>query len=122
MVVTSSVMSYSPPSLSVDGSDMSLSIDWSDARALDEHEGIIREMATLWSLYEDDSRGWKMLRDSAEKSGDMEGMRDYAIRAVHSTWVRKVLMARLMFKASGLDPYPNTMICSFSTPNSAGEE
>jgi hypothetical protein len=94
---------------------MSPSIDWSDEGALTEHEGVIRDMSTLWSLYEDDIEGWKMLRDSAEKSGNMAGMRDYAIRAVHSTWVRKVLMARLKFRASGFDPYPNTTIYSFST-------
>jgi hypothetical protein len=113
-------MSYSSPLL-FDGSVTSLPIDWTDARAVNEHEGTIRDMANLWSLYDDDIRGWMMLRDSAEKAGNMEGMRDYAMRAAHSVWVRKVLLARMKFKASGLDPYPNTLIFSFSTPKSERE-
>jgi hypothetical protein len=89
-------------------------INWTDASAVIDHEYIIIEMTTVWRLHEKDILGWQKLRDDAEASGDIEGMREFAVRATHSRWVRKVLMARLKFRGSNHDPYPNTDIRSFS--------
>jgi hypothetical protein len=93
--------------------DTPLCINWSDASAVKDHEYTISEMATLWHLYEKDIVGWLKLRDVAEAAGDIEGIRAFASRAAYSRWMRKVLMARLKFRGSGHEPYPNTDFWSF---------
>jgi hypothetical protein len=96
------------------GAESPLCIDWSDERAVAEHEQVIIEMATLWRRHEMDILGWQKLRDDAAACGEFEAMREFAVRATHSRWVRSVVMARLKFRSSGHDPYPNTFISSFS--------
>jgi hypothetical protein len=95
-------------------SDTPSCIDWSDARALKEHEATIIEMSTIWRLYEEDIRGWHLLSEAAKMSGDSHGMKEFSIRAHHSAWVCKVLMTRLKFRGCKHEPYPNAHIWSFS--------
>jgi hypothetical protein len=102
--------------------DMPLCIDWSDDSALKEHEYTVTKMTAVWDLYERDIDGWEKLRDRAEEAGNIEAMREFAMRATHSRWVRKVLMARLKFRRCGHDPYPNVAIWSFAMPKSGCDE
>ncbi len=115
------MMSYTPPSVSI-GVDMPLCIDWSNDNALKEHEYTVMEMGSVWHLYERDIGGWQVLRDSAEAAGDIEAMREFSLRATHSCWVRRVVMARLMYRRCGHDPYPNVSIWSFAMPKSGSDE
>ncbi len=103
-------------------SDTPSCIDWSDASALKEHETTIIEMSTLWQLHEEDIRGWHLLRKAAMKCGDRHGMKEFSIRANHSAWVRKVMMARLKFRGCKHEPYPNAHIWSFSMPAQSPDE
>jgi hypothetical protein len=85
-----------------------------DARAIKVHESTIINIATIWCVYEEDVHGWHLLRDAAKKNGDSQEMKEFSIRANHSAWVCKVLMARLNFRGCNHEPYPNAHIWSFS--------
>jgi hypothetical protein len=108
--------------LSMVGPDSPLCIDWSDAKAVDEHEGTIVEMLTVWNLHEKDIRGWMKMRDVAGVSGEIQAMIDFDMRARHSDWVCRVVMARLKFRTCLFDPYENTEIMSFALEKIVGNE